>query len=96
MTTTKSTNVPKTDGTRSFWLSRVTFIICFFVSVGMIVSGFIIPPCGVIDGSVLQGVGLLLLFPTLLYAFRAIELGINVKFSKGDASIELNKGKEVE
>lgn len=81
----------KTDGTRSFWLSRMTFIVCFFVSVGLIVGGFFVPPMGIIDGSCLTAVGELLLFPTLLYAFRAVELGLKVKFQKGETSIEITK-----
>lgn len=87
----KSLKESKTDGTRSFWLSRLTFSICFFVSVGLIIGGFFVPPMGVIDGSLLTAVGELLLFPTLLYAFRAIELGMKVKFQKGETSIEIHK-----
>lgn len=79
------------DGTRTFWLSRFTFVICFFVSVGLIVGGFFVPPMGIIDGSVLTATGELLLFPTLLYAFRALELGYKVKFQKGETTIELHK-----
>ena len=85
---------PKTDGTRSFWLSRLTFAICFFVSVGLIIGGFFVPPMGVIDGSVLTAVGELLLFPTLLYGFRAVELGMRVKFQKGETSVSIDKGGE--
>jgi hypothetical protein len=48
---------------------------------------------GVIDGSCLTAVGELLLFPTILYAYRAIELGLTVKFNHGDTSIEITKGK---
>ena len=81
----------KGDGTRTFWLSRFTFVICFFVSVGLIVGGFFVPPMGIIDGSVLTATGELLLFPTLLYAFRALELGYKVKFQKGETSIEFDK-----
>ena len=84
----------KTDGTRSFWLSRFTFVICFFVSVGLIIGGFFVPPMGVIDGSVLTAVGELLLFPTLLYAYRALKLGYEVKFQKGETSIEVHKNEE--
>lgn len=84
------TKLEKTDGTRTFWLSRFTFLVCFFVSVGLIIGGFFVPPTGVIDGSVLTAVGELLLFPTLLYGFRAIELGYKVKFQRGNTSIELN------
>ena len=81
----------KTPHTRTFWLSRVTFCVCFFVSVGLIVGGFFVPPYGVIDGSILTAVGELLLFPTLLYAFRAVELGLEVKLRKGDMSIDVHK-----
>ena len=81
----------RTDGTRSFWLSRITFAICFFVSVGLIVGGFFVPPMGVIDGSILTAVGELLLFPTLLYGYRAIELGMKVRFQRGDTSIEVHQ-----
>ena len=81
----------KTDGARSFWLSRFTFVICFFVSVGLMIGGFFVPPMGVIDGSVLTAVGELLLFPTLLYAYRALELGYKVKFQKGETSIEVQE-----
>ena len=84
----------KTDGTRSFWRSRFTFVICFFVSVGLMIGGFFVPPMGVIDGSVLTAVGELLLFPTLLYAYRALELGYKVKFQKGETSIEVHKNKD--
>ena len=78
------------------WLSRGVAAICFFVSVGLIVGGFLVPPTGVIDGSVLKAVGELLLFPTLLYGFRAVELGLKVKFQKGDTSIIINNDKKEE
>ena len=81
----------KTDGTRSFWLSRFTFVVCFFVSVGLIIGGFFVPPIGIIDGSVLTAIGELLMFPTLLYAFRALELGYKFKLQKGDMSVEVHK-----
>lgn len=84
----------QTDGTRSFWLSRMTFLVCFFVSVGLIIGGFFVPPMGVIDGSVLTAIGELLLFPTLLYAFRAVEMGMKVKFQKGETSIEIHRREE--
>ena len=81
----------KADEPRTFLMSRITFAICYFVSVGLIVGGFFVPPIGVIDGSCLTAVGELLLFPTLLYAYRAIELGLTVKFNHGDTSIEITK-----
>ena len=79
------------EGRQTFWLSRVTFIVCFFVSVGLIVGGFFVPPMGVVDGSVLTAVGELLLFPTLLYGYRAIEMGLRVKFQRGETSVEVSQ-----
>jgi sugar phosphate permease len=81
----------KADEQRTYLMSRITFAICFFVSVGLIIGGFFVPPMGVIDGSILTAIGELLLFPTLLYGFRAIELGLTIKFQKGDATIEISK-----
>lgn len=85
------TKVTTASETRTQLMLRITFALCFFVSVGLIVGGFFVPPMGIIDGSVLTAVGELLLFPTLLYGFRAIELGLRVKFQKGDASLEISK-----
>lgn len=84
----------KSEAPRTYLLSRITFAVCFFVSVGLIVGGFFVPPMGIIDGSVLTATGELLLFPTLLYGFRAIELGLSVKFQKGETSIEISKNEE--
>ena len=81
----------KADEQRTYLMSRITFAICFFVSVGLMIGGFFVPPIGVIDGSILTAIGELLLFPTLLYGFRTVELGLTIKFSKGDATIEISK-----
>jgi predicted Kef-type K+ transport protein len=86
--------VTTADESRTQLMLRVTFALCFFVSVGLIVGGFFTPPMGVIDGSCLTAVGELLLFPTLLYGFRAVELGMRIKFQKGETSIEISKKHE--
>ena len=44
---------------------------------------------GEIDGSVLTAVGELLMFPTLAYGARAIELGYDFKMKRGDTNVEL-------
>jgi hypothetical protein len=49
---------------------------------------------GVIDGSVLTAVGELLLFPTLLYGYRAVEMGMKVRFQKGSTSVEIHNGND--
>ena len=70
---------------------RIVTAICFVISVLLIIAGFLLPPMGVIDGSVLTAVGELLLFPVIIYGFRAIELGQEVKIQKGDTSVEIHK-----
>ena len=76
-------------------ICKITFAVCFLVSLSLIIGGFFVPPMGIIDGSVLTAIGELIAFPTLLYGFRAIELGLEVKFQKGDTSLEIHN-KEAE
>ena len=68
--------------------------VCFLISVILLIAGFLLPPMGIIDGSVLTAVGELLLFPVVIYAFRAVELGLEVKIQKGDTSVEIHKDDE--
>lgn len=69
------------------------FYLNLFVSIALIVGGFFVPPVGVIDGSVLTAVGLLLMFgviaqiPTILNAVRE---GKSIKLQKGDFGVEVS------
>lgn len=69
---------------------KKVFYLNLAVSIALIVGGFILPPTGVIDGSVLTAVGLLLMFgviaqiPAILDAVRN---GKSIKLQKGDLSI---------
>lgn len=69
--------------------TSVPFWICFVVSIGLEAAGFVVPPMGVIDGSVLKGVGLLLAFPTLWCVYQAIEKGIDAKITLGNTKLEI-------
>ena len=44
---------------------NIIFWITFAISIGLIITGFILPPTGVIDGSVITAVGELLGFYTI-------------------------------
>lgn len=76
------------------------FFACFVLSVALIVGGFFVPPMGIIDGSVLTAVGELIIFPTLAFGMRAVELGYELNFSHGQTSMAISrdehddKGKE--
>lgn len=56
----------------------------------------IVPPTGVIDGSVLTAVGLLLMFAVVEKIPEAIKAGRNIKVRKGDASLEVTTEKPLE
>ena len=59
------------------------FYLNLVVSIALIVGGFFVPPVGVIDGSVLTAVGLLLMFSVVTKIPEAIRAGRNIKISKG-------------
>ena len=67
-----------------------TFHILLTVSVLLIIGGFFVPPIGVIDGSVLSAVGLLLMFATIEKLPETIKSGRNIKLQKGDSSVEIS------
>lgn len=65
----------------------LTFYITLVTSLMLIVGGFLVPPVGVIDGSVLTAVGLLLMFAALAQVpsiINAARNGKSIKLSKGD------------
>jgi len=69
--------------------ARLAVIILSAVSVGLMVAGFIVPPTGVIDGSVLTACGLLAVFAALFVVTYAIDKGVDAKIKHKDLSVEL-------
>lgn len=68
------------------------FWICEITSVVMFIAGFFVPPMGVVDGSVLTGIGLLMGFGTIAMLPDIIAAGHSAKVSlPGGTSIELKK-----
>jgi hypothetical protein len=66
---------------------RTTFVL----SVLLLIGGFFCPPIGIIDGSVLTAVGLLLMFPIVEKIPEAIKAGKSVKIQKGDFSAQVGE-----
>ena len=63
-----------------------------FISIALIVGGFFCTPIGIIDGSVLTAVGLLLMFGVIAQTpviLDAVRNGKSVKISKGDLELEV-------
>lgn len=80
-----------TSPVKTYKFCRVVFLICFIISALLLILGFVLPPTGVIDKSVLTAVGELLVFPTIVYGVRAIEFGLEIHFRKGDYSIDIER-----
>lgn len=55
----------------------------------LIIIGFFLPPCGIVDGSVFIAVGEIMGMGALCNVSYAIEQGYDAKFKKGETEIEL-------
>lgn len=67
----------------------IGFWLCLLISISLFVAGFIVPPMGVIDGSVLKAVGMLLGFGALAQTPILIKEFASAKITKGDMTIEV-------
>lgn len=71
----------------AFWLCEITSVLMF-------IAGFFVPPLGVIDGSVLTGIGLLMGFGTISMLPDIIAAGHSASINlPGGSSIEVSKRK---
>ena len=70
-----------------------TFSLTLGISIVLMVGGFIVPPTGIIDGSVITSVGLLLLYAVIAQIpviMKAVRDGKTIRIQKGDFSAELS------
>ena len=73
------------------------FYLTFAISLMLIIGGFLLPPMGIIDGSVLTAVGELLMFGVLAQLPAIIDSaknGKSIKVSKGDFTAEVTSSDE--
>ena len=68
----------------AFWLTLIT-------SIGLGIAGFLVPPTGEIDGSILKYVSLLLGFATIAQIPVIIQVAGYFRMTKGDLVIETSK-----
>ncbi|MBQ8225584.1 MAG: hypothetical protein IJZ86_09600 [Bacteroides sp.] len=71
------------------------FYLTLIVSIALMVGGFLVPPPGVIDGSVLTAVGELLMFAALSQlpeVLKAVRDGKRITISKGDFKVGVESG----
>lgn len=68
----------------AFWIS----LIC---SIGLLLGGFFTPPTGQVDGSILEGAGLLFLWPALGFGAKALEENNRIKIQHGATTIQIGQ-----
>lgn len=86
----KNDEVKKTDEVINKPLKRhfiTAFWITLVVALGLMITGFFMPPKGKIDGSVVTGAGVIFLWPALAFAAKAIDDGKTAKFKTNVASL---------
>lgn len=74
-------------------LGKVVFWVCLIVSLVLIILGFVVPPMGTIDPSVLTAVGEIFGFATLGVVADAIKEGYDAKIKKGEMEINITNDK---
>jgi len=74
-------------------LGKVVFWVCLIVSLVLIIIGFVVPPMGTIDPSVLTAAGEIFGFATLGVVADAIKEGYDAKIKKGEMEINITNDK---
>ena len=73
---------------------KTVFWISFILSIVLIVAGFIVPPLGAIDSSVLISIGEIFSFAALGAAIKAIEDGKEVEVKSKDIKVTVGDAGE--
>lgn len=79
---------------RFAWNSNAMLRILTILALLLIFAGFVLPPCGVIDGSVLTAVGEIFGFAALWTLVKAIEKGVDAKVTHNNTTIEINNDEQ--
>lgn len=74
---------------KSATMRNPAFWVCISISIALVVAGFLVPPTGEIDGSVLTAVGELFGFATLEVVYIAIKKGIDANIRHGKTEVTI-------
>ena len=72
---------------------NIAFFVLAGIAVALLVASFLVPPTGVIDGSVLAATGEIFAFAALGTVIKAIDRGVDATVSHKDTSITINNDK---
>lgn len=74
---------------KSATMRNPAFWVCLSISIALVVAGFLVPPTGKIDGSVLTAVGELFGFATLEVVYIAIKKGVDASIRHGKTEVAI-------
>lgn len=74
----------------------IAFWVTLSLSICLVTGGFLTPPMAVIDGSILESVGLIFLWPALAFGAKALEEKNKVKISHGQTTISIGENEDNE
>lgn len=78
-----------TEVVKSATMRNPAFWVCLSISIALVVAGFLVPPTGQIDGSVLTAVGELFGFATLEVVLIAIRKGVDATLRHGKTEVAI-------
>lgn len=69
--------------------SDVWFYIFSFTAIALIIASFVVPPLGVLDSSVLAGVGEIFAFASLGAVIKAIDKGVGATVQHNNTTVTI-------
>lgn len=82
-------------GLRKCKFDRVVFFLCLFLSMGLMVTGFMLPPEGTVDRSVIICVGELFSFAALSAGMSAISKGKEFEIKHNNTSLMIGDMEDI-
>lgn len=75
----------------TFLREHPAFDIFSLTSIGLLIASFIVPPTGIIDGSVLAGAAEIFAWGALYVVLKAVDKGTPASISHGGTTVTVNK-----
>ena len=73
---------------------KIAFFICLGATLGLLTAGFITPPPGEVDDSILKACFMISVYPTLFTAFICVLRGMKIHYDIKDGEITINSAKQ--
>lgn len=72
----------------------ITFSVLALIAAAMLIGGFVMPPMGIVDGSVLKSAAVLFGFAALAVLLHAVDKGVGAKLEHGDTTLTISDDKK--